>query len=244
MSWIGRKPFYKSVSERGLEGILCAAIDPSPIAWLRLFSASKFVNQSTVFKTLLQCALTELFYEPYCQFAALGLHSWMSSLLEANGFSFYQNVVSLQIELRESPLGTSPAIFVRAMEPIDLPAVLEIDNLAFEGIWQNSLKQIESAFLQCQMTTVLEVNGLVAGYSMSTLNPFQAHLARIAVHPEFQGQHAGTILLHDLFHRCMEQRVGLLSVNTQDTNTKSLRLYESVGFERTGEKFPVFLYSF
>jgi ribosomal protein S18 acetylase RimI-like enzyme len=33
-----------------------------------------------------------------------------------------------------------------------------------------------------------------------------------------------------------------ISVNTQDNNTSSLALYKRLGFELTGETFPVFRY--
>ncbi|HNM38154.1 MAG TPA: hypothetical protein PKI33_13880, partial [Anaerolineales bacterium] len=50
---------------------------------------------------------------------------------------------------------------------------------------------------------------------------------------------AGTILV---FIPVMLQS-GRLSVNTQDDNVASLRLYSKLGFLRTGEHYPVFIHS-
>jgi ribosomal-protein-alanine N-acetyltransferase len=77
---------------------------------------------------------------------------------------------------------------------------------------------------------------------MSTGSPFGGHLARLAVHPEFQGRGIGHALLHDLLVRFQERGAMRVTVNTQDNNHASLRLYRKAHFHLTGESYPVYEY--
>ena len=69
-----------------------------------------------------------------------------------------------------------------------------------------------------------------------------AHLARLAVRKEAQGQGIGRALLTDLFIQMRKRGLERLTVNTQDDNVTSLALYQKTGFIRTVEQFPVFVY--
>lgn len=244
LSWIGKSPFYKLTCGSVLDGFLCASAEPEGSAWIRLFSARQYANYGRIFRSLFD--VTKHFFQGHSpiQLAGLGLNSWFAGLLRDNDFHHLQNVISLKIDLESIPISAKSVAFVREMEPADLDIIHQIDNLSFEKIWQNSRQQIEIAYLKCQLTTVLEVDDRIAGYTMSTLNPFQAHLARIAIHPDFQDKGYGTALLQDLFQRCLTLRIGQLTLNTQDTNTRSLKLYRSNGFSPTGETLPVFAYDF
>jgi ribosomal protein S18 acetylase RimI-like enzyme len=82
----------------------------------------------------------------------------------------------------------------------------------------------------------------VIGYQLSTKNPLGAHLARLGVKPEAQGRGVGSMLVSHLIQALGANQLGRLSVNTQADNTASLSLYKKLGFVRTGEHFPVFVY--
>jgi len=53
----------------------------------------------------------------------------------------------------------------------------------------------------------------------------------------------GSALVHELIHKLGSHSSVPLSVNTQGDNAASLALYKKLGFVRTGEYFPVFMYS-
>jgi [ribosomal protein S18]-alanine N-acetyltransferase len=74
------------------------------------------------------------------------------------------------------------------------------------------------------------------------LNPYGAHLARLAVRKEAQGQGIGKFLLGDLIHRARKRGLSRLTVNTQGDNSVSLALYQKVGFFLTGDQYPVYVY--
>ena len=50
----------------------------------------------------------------------------------------------------------------------------------------------------------------------------------------------GTALVNDAIESIQQIGLGQLSVNTQEKNTSSRRLYEKLGFRTTGKEFPVF----
>jgi ribosomal protein S18 acetylase RimI-like enzyme len=77
---------------------------------------------------------------------------------------------------------------------------------------------------------------------LSTGGSGRAHLARLAVLPEIQGRGIGRALVQDLFAQLVRNGVYRVSVNTQNDNATSLRLYQRLGFVRTGEQYPVYLY--
>lgn len=242
LDWVGRRPFYLAEAEGIVQGIFCAVIEPEGISWLRIFAAKQYSNYTNIFKALLDPTIGELRTRLTKKFAALASSSWLQRLLIQNDFTHYQDVVTLMINIENLTPKTNTRIDCRDMEPADLPAIAHIDNTAFEPLWQNSYAQIEGAYRTCQITRVLETDGNVIGYSMSTANPFQVHLARLAVAREYQHQGYGYWLLQDLFEVSLSMRIGLVSLNTQDSNQNSLKLYKSTGFELTGDRLPVYAF--
>jgi ribosomal-protein-alanine N-acetyltransferase len=153
-----------------------------------------------------------------------------------------QNIVVLEWS---GPLITGPYPFpgvsIRPMLPEDLPSVCELDKLAFEPLWHNSLEGLRSAYHQSAWSTVAELDGKLAGYQISTGMPLSGHLARLAVLPEHQGHGIGYAIVQELLMHFRKERAWRVTVNTQDDNHSSLTLYEKAGFRRTGEVFPVYI---
>jgi peptide alpha-N-acetyltransferase len=70
--------------------------------------------------------------------------------------------------------------------------------------------------------------------------PSGAHLARLAVQPEWQGQGVGAALVAEMIEACRRQGARELTVNTQDTNAASLAVYQRLGYRRNGMCYPVY----
>jgi len=90
------------------------------------------------------------------------------------------------------------------------------------------------------LITVAEVEGQLIGYQLSTPSRSGAHLARLAVLPEWQGRNIGTALAAYMIDHYQGRGADELTVNTQDSNTASLHVYERLGFQLNGTRFPVF----
>ena len=164
-------------------------------------------------------------------------------MLETSGFEHVHNVVLLvwDRDHEEHPEPTELA-HIRKMKHADLDAVAVVDAASFGPIWRNSRELLELAFNQAMVATVAEIEDRIIGYQISTPSPIGAHLARLAVHPDVQGQGIGYALVRNLIAYCKPPHNCQISVNTQHNNATSLALYNKAGFSRTGEKFPVYEY--
>jgi ribosomal-protein-alanine N-acetyltransferase len=174
--------------------------------------------------------------------AAIAVQTWFQQLLTASGFESRQRIVML--DWQEQPWLPRDAndVKVRKMTDADLPQVLETDNSAFDPLWHNSLDTIQLAYGQALFATVAENSHGIVGYQITTGHGPRAHLARLAVRPETQSRGIGRALLNDLFVKITRNGIGRLSVNTQNDNTASLSLYKKMGFNRTGEEYPVYTF--
>ena len=142
---------------------------------------------------------------------------------------------------RPQPVVLPEGVSLRPMMYYDLPAVAQVDASAFELLWQNTLEALQLAFRQAILASVAETEGRMIGYQLSTRNPFGAHLARLAVSPEYQHHGLGRALVCDLLEQATKRGMLRLTVNTQSDNAASLRLYRTLGFRETGERYPVFI---
>jgi len=244
LDWVGSQPFIILESNEGIQACLVCPDDPPEIAWIRYFACAAGVNPLSVWPQLFNACLAHFQTKNIPWVAALGLSDCFTNLLRRNGFELHQHIVSLERESAEPlpPIDLNSKVFVRLMQPEDLVQVAEIDRLAFEPVWQNSLKQIRLSYDLAVYTTVADIDDQVVGYQISTSNMFAYHLARLAVLPELQHQRIGLTLLTDLINRARQDHIWQVTINTQDDNRSSLALYQKAGFTLTGDRFPVYVY--
>ncbi len=240
LDWIPHAPFL--ILEQGptLVGLLACAPDLDEIAWIRCFACAPHHDQQAAWGSLLGFIRQHHLLEGMTLYS-VGLNDWFAQMLRGSGFVNFQNIVVLNWEHKNLPERTmSTLINIRPMEEEDLVSVANLDRAAFEPMWVNPPDKIKLAFAQCEHAAVAELDGQILGYEMTTANHFSAHLARIAVHPDIQHRHVGSNLIIDMFRYFKKRGVHQVSVNTQDNNRASLALYHSMGFEVSGETFPVF----
>jgi ribosomal protein S18 acetylase RimI-like enzyme len=113
--------------------------------------------------------------------------------------------------------------------------LLKVDHAAFPWLWWNSKLEMELYTEQNDVTVYLAYNTDTlqpVGYFGFTLYERWAHLDRLAVIPDVQGQGIGAYLLtHSV--KMMEQKgARRVTLSTQLTNRQSQRLYEGFGFNR------------
>jgi len=246
LDWLGSQPFIIMYSDEGIQAALVCPEDPPGIAWIRYFSCAAGVNPVTSWSRLFDACLAYYSHRQNPWLAGLGLSDWFTNVLRRHGFVLHQHIVSLE-RVATDPLPAfepNPSITIRLMEPADLTRVAQVDQLAFEPIWQNSLKQVELAYNLSVYATVAEIADQVVGFQISTSNVFSYHLARLAVLPEIQHQMVGQTLVADLIERTQKDRIWDITINTQDDNHASLALYKKIGFSLTGDHIPVFVYPF
>jgi ribosomal-protein-alanine N-acetyltransferase len=67
----------------------------------------------------------------------------------------------------------------------------------------------------------------------------ESQIIRLAVHPDYQRQGIGRLLLNDALAYCQAAGVMRVGINTQESNEASLQLYEQFGFRRVGRRIPL-----
>jgi ribosomal protein S18 acetylase RimI-like enzyme len=242
IEWIGQSPYLVIENKSHLVAALACPPDPPGVAWIRLLAVSLDFPLQRAWDDLWNAALE--YYrarESSIEVAAIPLHGWFRSLLLNSGFIHTHDVIVLswrdgRLEQHEAGRG----ILLRPMNLDDLPTVEQVDSASFAAIWKNSLSCIEDAYRQSAVASVVEVDGEIAGYQISTATAMGGHLARLAVRPEYQGNGVGAALVGDTLSQFVRRGARTITVNTQHDNLASLALYQKLGFKRTGEEYPVY----
>jgi ribosomal protein S18 acetylase RimI-like enzyme len=241
LEWLGSSPFILGEAQGRIVGALACPIDPEGVAWLQLFAASTGRPVADIWRPLWAKALSVLEPQKGLTLAAIPMHDWLVTLLKQDGFNLANEVVVLQWGY-DQPLERfeGPPVTIRPMQPEELEQVWRVDAGAFKVLWQNSLPSLELAYQQSSIATVAEADTGIIGYQISTTSSMGGHLARLAVLPSHQGRRIGYALVNDLLRQFVFRGIFHVTVNTQADNHASLRLYEKMGFQRTGESYPVY----
>ena len=241
LDWIGVPPYLVVEQDGRVAAALACPPDPPQVAWIRLFVNSDKLPLKEAWDILWAAAQAGLCRNGNARVAVIAMKDWFCGLLKDSGFTLRQQIV--MFERREGMLAHEArplGIEIRPMTIRDLPAVAAVDAAAFDPLWHNSLPALNRAYQQAMLSTVAESAQGLIGYLISTQNLYGAHLARLAVRPEAQGQGVGKALVSELIQGLARRGAARLTVNTQDDNFPSMALYKRLGFIATGERYPVF----
>lgn len=244
LDWLGYSPFLVSEQATRILAALACPPDPPGVAWIRLFAVTTRVDIGAAWQALWADAQQMLTQMQVQEAAAIPLNEWFARELRATQFVHTHNVVVLNWNAKQDVADRPAQGLVRPMEAADLQAVYEVDKAAFVPLWQNPVQAVEHAFQQAGYATVIELEGRIVAYQISTLSAHGLHLARLATHPSVQGKGLAMTLTSDLQRQVQKGNELRLSVNTQDNNQPSLALYKRLGFVLTGETFPVYEFKF
>jgi ribosomal protein S18 acetylase RimI-like enzyme len=208
----------------------------SACAWLRWCAVADAVSASSVLPQLFghgREALKRLgIRRVYCIVEPV---HWIMPYLCDAGFTRVDDVITLVNRSRDgikSESDTTIRSHIRQAHASDLTAVLRIDTAAFDEQWRYPLFVLEKALLTCPYFTVMEFAGQIVGYLFAVISDREAHITRLAVHPEYQRLGLGNQLLQNAIAALrMDFDVNGISLNTQATNTVSQKLYQRNGFK-------------
>jgi len=131
-----------------------------------------------------------------------------------------------------------PPVHLRAGQLADLPAVAVLDAATFTPLWHFDVTALQEISLTSRLQLALIEDELV-GYTVLATSETTAHLARLAVHPKFQGHGLGKYLLNEALVYAKDAGIDTVLLNTQVHNRTAQQLYRSVGFRPTGRVTPV-----
>ncbi len=114
----------------------------------------------------------------------------------------------------------------------DLDAILEVDHAAFTELWWYDRAILQHALGQGFFSVAYQ-RGACVGYQFCTLRQGRGHIVRLATHPQWRRQGIGRRLLSEALTSLEHAGAQSITVNTQQDNDASLRLYRRFAFQRT-----------
>jgi len=242
LDWLG-SPFYWALDDRGRIDAALACPPEAPGAhWIRFFVHSGNWTADNAWSLLWHEARETVARSGGVTVAAIVMQPWFEQVLAQSGFETRQSIVMLEWKYQPWARKEAEGVQIRKMTEADLPSIEKIDLSAFGVLWHNPIDTLRAAFSKALFASVAEGDRGIVGYQITTGERQRAHLARLAVAPDAQGRGVGGVLVGDLLTRLLNHGIGKLSVNTQSNNGSSLALYEKLGFTRTGERYPVYVF--
>lgn len=244
--WFGNHNFLLSLQNDDIDGLLICTAEPDEVFWVRIFGVDRFSQIEEQWKLLFnQFTLQLPSQNQPVTVASIAYFDWMKKLLIENRWKVQQEVVQLNWvhnNLNKLDKKWPEELSIRPMTYNDIKTVTKIDQDCFLYIWKQSQDVIRRAFEQSSYTTVAVLEDEIVGFQISTSHRAIAHLARLAVLPKFQGQHIGQALVQNMLRHYSRPWIHEITVNTQHDNQVSLSLYNKMGFEPSGERFPIFVF--
>ena len=220
--------------EGAMVGALLAWPDESPVAWVRLAALDDKLDVDEWLDLALPLILDGLRRRGTRSLAWMDYGDWAGTHLKAHGFERLVDVIALAKFDRTLPAASGASAYLRPAADADIPAVVAVDRAAFTPHWWHSEDTLRRRAVASSHFVVAEVAGSVVGYAEGELRLPDAHLNRIAVHPDHQGHGVGALLLRDVLRAFWQSEANQVSLNTQTDNRFSQQLYRHFGFEPLG----------
>ncbi|HRW04844.1 MAG TPA: GNAT family N-acetyltransferase [Caldilineaceae bacterium] len=186
-------------------------------------------------------------YAPAHLLTVYGDYEWLNRGLYHADFTIAEEVQFLalpRLQRWQPPSRTGRAlpppelVQLRPCRPADLPVLAQLDAQTFSPLWHFGEAGLHELLFtsRLQVATVQET---LVGYTAISYTNGSAHLARLAIHPQWQGQGFGHLLLRDVLLDARREGINTVMLNTQVHNSRAQQLYRSYGFRPTGQIVPV-----
>lgn len=121
-----------------------------------------------------------------------------------------------------------------------LPAVVELDQLCFNGLWTQEAyqREIESPNSDLLGLSIPEAdkNLPILGVGCLWAIVDEAHITMVAVHPHYRGQGFGRALLFGLLKSARARGMQRATLEVRESNQAALSLYQKFGFQTAGRR--------
>lgn len=242
--WLGTEALLLAEQNSRLVACLAVAADPPPAAWVQLAALRESSLAPAVWPQLLNPLLPGLQATGVNEVAwlpAVALPAEWTAAMNFRTGTHIQTYDKPNLELPSEP--PNPAVHLRPVRADDLPALVAVEEAAFDPLWRHSLDGLSRGWMNALTFDVAEVDGQVVGFQYSSRSQVsgRAHLVRITVHPQAQRQGVGSALLAHALEGYRRYRLRGVSLNTQVDNFPSQRLYARFGFRPVGDPLPVWV---
>lgn len=121
---------------------------------------------------------------------------------------------------------------IRDLMESDINKVMEIENLCFVAPWKKEdiLRELKENKFATLLVAI--INEEVVGYVDFWVTFDSATICQIAVHPNYQRQHIGSLLLKDVLKECYAKKALTITLEVRESNSKGINFYTKHGFNQ------------
>ena len=223
-----------------LWAFLCASASHSGWAYLRGVAIKDGWRIDDGLTAMLAPLLDHLQQRGMSHLAVYATVLWLAPPLARVGFERREWIVSLERHPR--PVADLPlcAAVLRPVGVHDLAPLSALDHAVFESPYQLTSGELVEFMVTTGYFTLAEDPQMeLVGYACADVVGDTGQIIRLAVHPAARKQGIGSALLNDALAYCQSNGAHRVTINTQESNTVSLSLYEQFGFRRVGRRVPL-----
>jgi ribosomal-protein-alanine N-acetyltransferase len=241
--WIDREDgfIYLAWDNDKLVGYIGLSAPLNGTSWVRLLGIHDDVAPKPVIQELWHNAEVYGRSIGVQTFAVLMITNWLKSYIRDLDFSYHEDIITLNRVGHKLPARPESPVKIYSANSEDLSVITQIDQQAFSTPWQMNAHDLWQAFRISASATVALFENEIVGYQISTRHRATGHLARLAVAPAYQGKRVGSMILYELLSKFDKRGINSITVNTQESNISSLRLYHQYGFVPNGFDLGVWL---
>ncbi|HEU4485625.1 MAG TPA: ribosomal protein S18-alanine N-acetyltransferase [Povalibacter sp.] len=122
----------------------------------------------------------------------------------------------------------------RPMTIPDVGSVAAVERASYQFPWS------EGVFRDCvrvgYLCRVIEYRNEISGYGIMSFGAGEAHVLNICVQQQLRGSGVGRRLMEYLLDRARDEYMQDVFLEVRPSNAVAIRLYESMGFERIGQR--------
>ena len=125
-----------------------------------------------------------------------------------------------------------PLMNLRPMAEADLSAILPIESTAYSFPWTRNI--FKGCLRDGYCCRVLELDGVIAGYAVMSMQKDEAHLLNLCIDPGRHRNGLGGILLKFMLDFAQKQEAVTTFLEVRPSNKVARRFYEKGGFVEVG----------
>jgi [ribosomal protein S18]-alanine N-acetyltransferase len=127
--------------------------------------------------------------------------------------------------------------------PEQISEIVALDKLCFGGLWSEAgyLREIESPnsslfALSVRESQALDSSSKIIGIGCLWSIVEEAHITLLGIHPDYQRQGLGQLLLYILFQDALHRGLKWATLEVKADNARAINLYQKFGFQIIGKR--------
>lgn len=226
-----------------LWAFMAVSVNASSWAYLRGAAITDGWRTDDGLNTVLDPLIGHLREQAVSHLVAYGTAPWLVPALRRSGFQRREWIVTLERHARPATDETLEQLGARPVSAGDLPALTELDSAVFDPPFQLAGGELIELMITSGYFVVVQGTGAdqpsLLAYICADVLGDRGQVSRLAVHPAIRRQGIAHTLLNLALAYCQANGALSVVVNTQESNTPALALYNRFGFRRVGRRIPL-----